>query len=986
MFFRSGLVFISMKPLSFHFFKKVLFCTAITGGGYVQGSTPQEIRATALGLPTTVQLIGDIWSTNQTAADPLAGGVAPQAGVQQTYTYNFTTTQSGPLQFYFRQDPAFWTLYSTTLTLPGSSANLLTNGSFTGGGIANNGINVPTGWATIGVQGLRAAGTLQGNTWCDGVEGGFDGIAQNILAGQNYNLQLVAHNDSFTNQQATTLLQSGGNITELIILAQALPTGIVVTGSGGGLSVPSTSPTVTITSSSTTLNKGATSTINFNFSEAPSSFTTSDITVTGGTLSNFLGSGTSYTATFTPTDNTSSGSGSIGTIAGFFTDTNSNSILASNLATPITYDTVSPTVAITSSSSTLNKGATSTVSFNFSEAPSSFTASDITVTGGTLGPLTGSGTSYTAIFTPTPNVGTGSASIGIASGSFTDTAGNPITASSSLATPITFDTLCPTVTITSDQTTLQKWQTSTLTFQFSDAPSSFTADDITVTGGTLSNLSGSGTSYTATFTPDDNTNGGSASISTSAGFFRNSDGNSILASTLAAPITYNTMLTPINLFSRLRDASSKITTSTALSTVLAKVLAKAGDSNVNLEKCILANLVYIARQCSQNHTTQNQASSSKTVGSLLEVVQGQMNNEHVEADIDAGASQSFAQLSNAIASLYSNQGKADIISPPRNRNMISKIASMDKEFGPNLGVGMPSTESVLQSLPNQRIKKDLHTFWVQTIGQQSHLKTTSDDDIGVNTQGIAAVSGMDTQATQDLRLGVMMGYSQTNAKIHRGNGQGRTKKIFSGLYGSYKLPKQCSLDFQGSLGQSLYDNERHIDLIVQDYIASEHHKSFDWFGRLQLNKKLLINKWTISPFVAASFSSIQEQGYQETGAGDLNQINGSCINRQLTTEMGVNVAVPFKTFETQETVMMGKVAATRSQAIAAKKERLTYLQGDVDDPFVSLTPKKVNYGLDFLLGVQHKFTKTTSISLAYQGQLQRNSQSNSLRLRFEMKF
>jgi hypothetical protein len=60
-----------------------------------------------------------------------------------------------------------------------------------------------------------------------------------------------------------------------------------------------TPPTVVVSTSSTGLASGATATINFTLSEASSNFAVGDVTVAGGTLSNFTGSGTSYSATFT---------------------------------------------------------------------------------------------------------------------------------------------------------------------------------------------------------------------------------------------------------------------------------------------------------------------------------------------------------------------------------------------------------------------------------------------------------------------------------------------------------------------------------------------------------------------------------------------------------------------------------------------------------------------------------------------------------------
>ncbi|MFM8297628.1 MAG: calcium-binding protein, partial [Microcystis aeruginosa] len=66
---------------------------------------------------------------------------------------------------------------------------------------------------------------------------------------------------------------------------------------------------------------------------------------------------------------------------------------------------------------------------------------------------------------------------------------------------VTIDTLNPTVGITFDNSPLtgQNFST-TVTFQFSEAVSGFAASDVTLTNGVLSNFTGSGSSYTATFT------------------------------------------------------------------------------------------------------------------------------------------------------------------------------------------------------------------------------------------------------------------------------------------------------------------------------------------------------------------------------------------------------------------------------------------------------------------------------------------------------
>jgi Bacterial Ig-like domain/Concanavalin A-like lectin/glucanases superfamily len=62
-------------------------------------------------------------------------------------------------------------------------------------------------------------------------------------------------------------------------------------------------PTISLASSKSSLLAAQTATLTFTLSELSNDFVASDITVSGGTLSNFSGNSTSYSATFTPTAN-----------------------------------------------------------------------------------------------------------------------------------------------------------------------------------------------------------------------------------------------------------------------------------------------------------------------------------------------------------------------------------------------------------------------------------------------------------------------------------------------------------------------------------------------------------------------------------------------------------------------------------------------------------------------------------------------------------
>ncbi|MCK2097779.1 Ig-like domain-containing protein, partial [Thauera aromatica] len=200
----------------------------------------------------------------------------------------------------------------------------------------------------------------------------------------------------------------------------------------------------------------------------------------GGTLSGFTGSGTSYSATFTPTADSSTGA-SISVASDQFSDAAGNANADgtdTDNAVTMTVDTVRPTIAVTSDKTALKAGETATISFTLSEAVTDFTADDVTVSGGALSGFTGSGTSYSATFTPTADSSTG-ASISVASDQFSDAAGNANAdgADTDNAVTMTVDTVRPTIAVTSDKTALKAGETATITFTLSESATDFTAGD-----------------------------------------------------------------------------------------------------------------------------------------------------------------------------------------------------------------------------------------------------------------------------------------------------------------------------------------------------------------------------------------------------------------------------------------------------------------------------------------------------------------------------
>ena len=192
-----------------------------------------------------------------------------------------------------------------------------------------------------------------------------------------------------------------------------------------------------------------------------------------------------------------------------------------------TLDQSAPTLQISSSLTSLNSADTPLITFTFSEAPIGFIATDVISTGGTLSGFTATANPlvYTAVLTPNANVASGTASLSVAGGSYTDTAGNAGASASGPA--ITYATVAPGVSITSDLGALKAGDAANITFKFSSAPVGFTFGDIAASGGALTGFVATANPlvYSAVFTPTAGTAQGTANISITNGSYTDGSAN-----------------------------------------------------------------------------------------------------------------------------------------------------------------------------------------------------------------------------------------------------------------------------------------------------------------------------------------------------------------------------------------------------------------------------------------------------------------------------
>ncbi|MGE8542097.1 MAG: Ig-like domain-containing protein, partial [Acinetobacter sp.] len=238
-------------------------------------------------------------------------------------------------------------------------------------------------------------------------------------------------------------------------------------------------PSLDTTAPSATIAVDAAGNVTVSFSEPVKGFDKSDLKVAGGTLQDLVeqpdGSWKGHVVANDPTGTPAKVDLSI--TAGSYTDT------AGNLGTAASQSQTVPSIDITAPSSIITLSTNGDITISFSESVKGFDATDVKVAGGTLISLTAQpdGT-WTGKVAANGNTGASSSvAVEVVANSYTDLAGNLGKGATAVQTVPSIDTAAPTSVTTLDAA-------GNLKITFSEAVKGFDANDVKVTGGTVSGL------------------------------------------------------------------------------------------------------------------------------------------------------------------------------------------------------------------------------------------------------------------------------------------------------------------------------------------------------------------------------------------------------------------------------------------------------------------------------------------------------------------
>ncbi len=253
-----------------------------------------------------------------------------------------------------------------------------------------------------------------------------------------------------------------------------------------------TPPTTLLTTTATNPSNAASFFYNVTFSESVTGFAAGDLAVVNGSVSNFVGSGASYSFRVAPT---ADGVVTVGIPAGAASDAAGNDNTA---AAPlsITSNRLTPGVVLTTLATSPTNLASIFYRVTFSQPVTGFAIGDLAVINGTASSFAGSGANYSFRIAPTAD---GVVTVTVPAAIANNAAGKANTASAPLS--ITSDRTQPTTILTTTAANPTNLAAIAYRVVFSEPVTGFAAGDVALSNGTISGFAGSGRIYTFNVSP-----------------------------------------------------------------------------------------------------------------------------------------------------------------------------------------------------------------------------------------------------------------------------------------------------------------------------------------------------------------------------------------------------------------------------------------------------------------------------------------------------
>ena len=183
--------------------------------------------------------------------------------------------------------------------------------------------------------------------------------------------------------------------------------------------------------------------------------------------------------------------------------------------------------------------------------------------------------------------------------------------------------------------------------------------------------------------------------------------------------------------------------------------------------------------------------------------------------------------------------------------------------------------------------------WANVYGQW----TTQDADdgfVGYDSDTYGVVLGMDYALSETWLAGLSFGYSSNDLNFDTNAGDGDIDSYFGSLYTGW-YHDAFYLESVLTYGSQAYDNKRNVVVGATRLTAHSDHDGNLYSAYLGSGYNFGDDIWQIGPFVSLEYLYLDEDGFEEKGAGVLNLIVDDRQTDALISQLGVRAARYFDT-------------------------------------------------------------------------------------------
>lgn len=241
---------------------------------------------------------------------------------------------------------------------------------------------------------------------------------------------------------------------------------------------------------------------------------------------------------------------------------------------------------------------------------------------------------------------------------------------------------------------------------------------------------------------------------------------------------------------------------------------------------------------------------------------------------------------------------------------------------------------------------------------------------GFESDTYAISGGIDGDASEDLRLGLSLFYSNTNVD-ETGAGANSAQEIEgigALLYGTYR-PENFYVN--GTLGAGLNEYES-----ARNSLGGVNRANYDGYqliSSVELGKVFTDGNWELSPHIGARFNFVAIEGFTETGP--LPTSVGSQNIASLRGLIGLSGRYTHDLENGAKLIPEGYVRAIREMADPNGAVTGSVVGGGT---FVSQTAQRDNLAYALGAGAVYEMDGSTSLRILYEGEYQEDYQEHSL--------